>query len=295
MLSTGKLSHCGVMVNYRCNAACRHCLYSCSPTRTPGYVNEDSMEEICRLLRKGGCRSVHIGGGEPFLDFEGLLMVVRKLRQAGIKLEYTETNAFWAANTQDQSGAIEKLGCLLAEGANCLCISIDPFHAEYVPNAAPLALAKLCEKIGMDYFLYNASKYPLHYSGRAINIEREFGTLYPAENFASDNSPCRNLLSTGHFHVDLHCYFIPPLCTGIILPMPEVMDGIPPGKYRAFEALYSGGVSALLQLAEEYGFTSDKSGYTSGCNLCINLRHFLSEKDFPELDKNHYEEALKYY
>ena len=294
MLSTGTLSHCGIMVNYQCNAACRHCLYSCSPARTPGYVSEDSMEEICRLLRKGGCRSVHIGGGEPFLDFEGLLMVVRKLRQAGIKLEYTETNAFWTAPEQDQNDAREKLGRLLAEGANCLCISLDPFHAEYIPQSAPLALAKLCEKSGMDYFLYNASLYPLQYGGRAVNMERESSTLFPVENFASENSPCRNLLSTGHFHVDMDRYFIPPRCTGILIPLSEAMDGIPPGKYPAFEALYSGGVSALLQLAAEHGFTPDKSGYTSRCNLCINLRHFLSEKEFKEFDKNHYDEALKY-
>ena len=70
MLSAGTLNHGGLMVNYQCNAACRHCLYSCSPARNPGYVNESSAEEICRLLYKGGCRSVHIGGGEPFLDFE---------------------------------------------------------------------------------------------------------------------------------------------------------------------------------------------------------------------------------
>ncbi|MDR1574861.1 MAG: hypothetical protein LBS37_02540 [Treponema sp.] len=58
------------MVNYRCTAACRHCLYACSPTRRAGYLSREVMREICRLLRKGGIGSVHIGGGEPFLDFE---------------------------------------------------------------------------------------------------------------------------------------------------------------------------------------------------------------------------------
>ena len=336
MLSTGTLSHGGLMVNYQCNASCRHCLYSCSPARSPGYVREDSAEEICRLLRKGGCRSVHIGGGEPFLDFEGLLMVVRKLRQAGIRLEYIETNAYWAADLEDEQEAREKLKRLLAEGGNCLCISIDPFHAEYIPYGAPLTLAKLCEKSGMDYFLWRgeflpvlsqfdkekahsradmektlsgnyihntAKLYGIEYGGRAVNIEREFGTPFPVENFTGGSSSCRRLLSTGHFHVDLDCYFIPPGCTGIRIPLSEAVEGIPPGKYPAFEALYSGGVSALLQLANEHGFSPDKSGYPSRCNLCFNLRHFLAEKvsegfqgkNFPELDKNHYEEALRYY
>ena len=160
MLNTGTLTHGGVMVNYQCSAACRHCLYSCSPTRRPGFMSEESAEEICRLLRKGGCRSVHIGGGEPFLNFDGLLMMIRKLKKAGINLEYTETNAYWAADISENKETIEKLKLLSAIGAKCFCISIDPFHAEYVPYGAALNLAKLCEKTGFDYFLWKGEYIP---------------------------------------------------------------------------------------------------------------------------------------
>ena len=333
MLRAGTLTHGGVMVNYQCTAACRHCLYSCSPTRDTGFVDEDSSEKICRLLRKGGCRSVHIGGGEPFLDFEGLLVMIRKLTKAGITVEYIETNAYWAADVSDLKNAREKLDRLLAEGATTLCISIDPYHAEYVPYGAPLALAELCERTGVDYFFWKREFFPalsrldskrthsrpdmekalsrdyihntarlygIGYGGRAVNIEREYGVLYPAEQCAADNSPCRNLLSTGHFHVDRHCNFIPPRCTGIRIPLSEAVDGIPPHKYLVFEALYSGGISALLDLSRQHGFSPDKAGYPSKCNLCFHIRHFLAGKDFAErefaeLDRDHYEEALRYY
>ena len=294
-------------------------------------MDEKSADTICRLLRKGGCRSVHIGGGEPFLNFEGLLMVVRKLIRAGITVEYIETNAFWAAggnNIAELNKPGEMLKRLMAEGAGALCISIDPYHAEYVPYSAPLALAELCDKTGMNSFLWRseflpalsrlppkkkhsrpdmekilgenyipntARLYGIGYGGRAVNIEREFGELLPAERFASDSSPCRNLLSSGHFHVDLECFFIPPRCTGIRIPLSEAVDGIPGEKYPAFKALCSGGVSALLELALGYGFIIDKAGYPSKCSLCFHLRHFLSQKGFAELDRNHYEEALKYY
>ena len=330
MLNTGILQHCGIMVNYQCNASCRHCLYSCSPARKPDfsgesrYVNAESAAEICRLLSRGGCRSVHIGGGEPFLNFDGLIMMVQTLNQSGINFAYIETNAFWAAKNQKE--ASEKLNYLMKEGVESLCISIDPFHAEYVPYGAPLALAELCEKTGMGYFLWKqeflpsflnldphkkhsrqemektiskdyiyktARNYGIHYGGRAVNIEREFGSLFPAENFTGDNSPCKNLLSTGHFHVDKDVYFIPPRCTGIRLPLEEAAFGIPENKYRAFEALYYGGIATLFKLGKEYGFTPNPSGYPSKCNLCFHIRHFLSEKDFIELDRNHYEEGLK--
>jgi len=335
MLSAGVLIHGGIMVNYQCTAACRHCLYACSPTRGSGYIDEQSAENICSLLRKGSCRSVHIGGGEPFLDIEGLLMMIRKLKQAGIHLEYIETNAHWVTDTAnaDSEKAKEKLKKLLAEGANTLCISIDPFHSEYVPYGAPLALAELCEKTGMEYFLWKqeflrtllpldsreihsrsemeialsrdylnktARLYGIGYGGRAVNIEREYGSFFPAENFTTDVSgtnlsACLNLLSTGHFHVDMFGYFIPPHCTGIRIPLLEAVGGIPPGKYPVFEALYSGGVPALYSFAQQNGFLPDKAGYPSKCNLCFHLREFLSEKEFPELDRVHYREALKYY
>jgi hypothetical protein len=323
MLKAGTLTHGGIMVNYQCNAACRHCLYSCSPTRSSGYVNEQTAENICWLLRKGGCRSVHIGGGEPFLDFEGLVMMIRALQRADISLEYIETNAYWSL----QDSGREKLERLLSEGAQTLCISIDPYHAEYIPYGAPVALAELCEKTGMNYFLWKqeflpalsrldskkthsrqemetalsatyihntARRYGITYGGRAINIEKESTVLYPAEHFTADNTPCPNLLSTGHFHVDMDCCFIPPRCTGIKIPLSETVNGIPAGKYPAFEALYHGGVSALLEIARQHGFSPQNSSYSSKCSLCFYLRRFLSEKDFPELDKNHYEESLKY-
>jgi len=328
MLNVKTLQHGGIMVNYKCNAACRHCLYSCSPTRGEGYVDEATAKAICTLLDKGRCGSVHIGGGEPFLDFDGLLMVIRKLKEAGVTLDYIETNAQWAAEASEMKETRRKLECLLAEGADTLCISVDPYHAEYVPYGAPLALAQLCDKTGMNYFLWKreflhtlsridskkthsraemekafsrdyinntAKLYGIGYGGRALNIEREFGSLLPVESFTGENAPCRNLISTGHFHVDMFGYFIPPRCTGIRIPLSEVVDGIPEGKYPAFEALYSGGVTALFELARRHGFSANTEGYPSKCALCFHLRHFLSDKDFPELDRNHYEEALKYY
>jgi hypothetical protein len=333
MLNTGILHHGGVMVNYECNAACRHCLYSCSPTRKAGYVNEKTAEKICELLLKGGCHSVHIGGGEPFINFEGLVMMVRALNRAGISLEYIETNASWVVSTSNLKKVKEQLDCLFSEGVENLCISIDPYHAEYVPYGAPLALAELCDKAGMGYFLWKqdfvsalsrlapekshsrqdmekvfsmeyiyktARNYGINYGGRAINIEMEKNfsqgrVLHTAEKLVAESPPCRNLLSTVHFHVDMDCFFIPPRCTGILIPLPEIVDGIPEGKYPVFEALYYGGASALLKLALQHGFSPDTAGYPSKCSLCFFMRSFLCQKDFTELDANHYEEALKYY
>jgi hypothetical protein len=288
--------------------------------------------EVCGLLREGGCGSVHIGGGEPFLNFEGLIGMVRELRRARISLEYVETNAYWAAG----SNATEKLEILIREGVNSLCVSLDPYHAEYVPYEYPLLLAKRCEEAGMGCFLWQerflpdlkrldgkkvhrraemeaaiasgyiwntARAYGIHFGGRAVNIETEYSPFRSVEALLGDASagdPCRNLLSSGHFHVDMHGCFIPPGCTGIRLPLAEVIRGIPSGKYPVFEALYSDGVLSLYTLARKQGFTAGAKGYSSRCAFCFHLRRGLAGDGaggggYAELDREYYDEALRYY
>jgi len=107
---------------------------------------------------------------------------------------------------------------------------------------------------------------------------------------------CKNLLSGNHFHVDMYGNFIPPGCTGIIIPLNDAVNGIPGGKYPAFEELFSGGISALFNYAQKFGFVADAGGYPSGCTLCFHIRHWLSTNaPTPELDPEHYRASLKYW
>ena len=320
-----QLQHGGIMANYRCTASCRHCLYSCSPDRTDGYISEQTARDVCKLLKAGGCYSVHIGGGEPFLNIDGLVKLVKCIKQAGIRVEYIETNAYWATNEEQVK---EYLNKLREAGANTLCISIDPFHAEYVSYDLPVSLAKICHSVDFGFFLwqerylaqlsglkpgiiptrkdlenlissryiYNTARsYGLHLSGRAINIEAEYSQNKPLKEIIN-TSPCSGLLSGGHFHVDMYGDFIPPGCTGIIIPLCEAVNGIPNGKYPVFESLLNSGVAKLFEYAQDNGFVPDPSGYPSTCALCFRIRHWLSENNkSPDLDIEYYAESLKFY
>ena len=324
MTKIQRLHHGGIMANYQCNAACRHCLYACSPDRNSDYISKEAAVDICDLLVKGGCRSIHIGGGEPFLDFDGLITLLETARNAGIRVEYIETNGFWAVNEQRAKSYLQALA---RAGTDTLCISLDPFHAEYVPFVLPLRLAEICNNNRFGYFLWQerflqsmarveptkahnrtaleeqispsyiidvARRYGVNMGGRAINIEKEYVKPIALQNLLNSGS-CRNLLSTDHFHVDLYGKFIPPGCTGIAIPLDEAVEGIPYGKYPAFEALLSGGAAGLLEFAKEKGFRPEDE-YTSSCALCFYIRRWLSKNtDCPELDRSHYEASLTYY
>ena len=313
------------MANYRCTAACRHCLYACSPEITDGYITEAMAEKVADLLIAAGCTSVHIGGGEPFLDFDGLVSLVRILVKADITVEYIETNAFWASDTERCKRYMEEL---LRVGADTFCISIDPFHAEYVPPELPLKLAETCRTTGFGYFLWQdrfipmmsnldkskthgreemeelisplyvletAKSYGLHMGGRALSIEAEYTTCKPFKEVLNQR-PCKSLVSGGHFHVDMYGNYIPPGCTGIVIPLEEVVGGIKEGKYPVFESLLTGGVENLFYYAKARGFSADKKGYTSSCALCFYIRKWLTENaPSPDLDPEHYVEALKFW
>ena len=333
MLKVQNMRHGGIMANYKCTAACRHCMYASSPDWTDGYmtrspdgcVTNSEADKLCHLLREAGCRSVHIGGGEPFLDFEGLLALVRVLTGAGVSVEYIETNAFWAADRPRAEKWLRELG---RAGADTLCISLDPFHAEYVPIELTLILAETCRDVGFGYFLWQdrflrmmkgldrgrthsreeleakispryiletARSYGIGYGGRAVGIDAEYSRHAPADT-VTETKPCYRLLSGGHFHIDMYCRYIPPGCTGIVIPLEEAVRGIPQGKYPVLEALLSGGSAGLLRYARSLGFEADEGGYASGCNLCFHIRRWLCENaPSPELDPEHYRESMKFW
>lgn len=324
MIKINHIGHGGIMVNYQCNAACRHCLYACSPKRDSGYMNEETAKKVAMILRKNGCCSVHIGGGEPFLQFDKLINVIKVFNKCGLTIDYIETNGFWA---KDEKRAKEYLDTLYDYGIDALCISLDPFHAEYVAPALPLKLTEYCRKYNMGFFLWKqeflkplskldlyskhtreefegaisqnyikemADYYGIYYGGRAINIEEEYGDLLPLERLIS-SSPCRNLTSTNHYHIDYMGRFIPPRCTGIYIPIDKAVSGIDTEKYKIFSKLYKGGVKSLYDFAIINGFTAQKS-YSSTCDLCFSIREFLSKTGkFPELNAEHYEQSRAYY
>jgi len=299
--------HCGIMVNYQCTAACQHCLYASSPAWQDGYITEATMRDVCQMLRKYGCTSIHIGGGEPFMDFEGLCMVARMARDHGITIEYVETNAYWAT---DEATIRDRLRQLRHVGIDAFCISNDAYHAEFIDPALPKRLAAVCQREGFGHFMWQTRLNGLRFNGRATQLEEAHFPKKPIAALlkeAEARGGCRKLLSTNHFHVDMHGQFIPPGCTGFVLPLEDALNGTLHNhanrylsdrhedtamRYPAFVSLYNGGAAALYNTARQHGFAPDEEDYPSVCNLCFHMRRYLStHHGFAELDEEHFRHA----
>ena len=304
-------SGAGIIVTYKCPAACLHCCYSSSPKRNGDYMSKEMADKIFALLRKMGCYSVHIGGGEPFMNFDKLLEVCKSARENRVSIDYIETNASWYTDDDSVSAKLKKL---ISAGVDCLLISVDPFHNEFVPYIKIKNLAKCCRKNGMGTFLWQtkfervvsqldentthslseyekifgddfiksiAESYGLGYNGRALRILERFTKSKdkkPYEYFMKDNQCRDRIKSLHHFHVDLDGNLIPPSCNGFRANIFDLCgDGLNGDKYIYFTAIINGGLGELFSKAQALGFVPRNEGYASKCALCFDIKKYICE------------------
>ncbi len=70
----------GLMLSYKCQAACRHCMYACSPKWRGDWITVDKLDQLFPQLAKVSepgphdrqymslNHGLHFSGGEPFLN-----------------------------------------------------------------------------------------------------------------------------------------------------------------------------------------------------------------------------------
>ncbi len=139
----------GVIVNYHCVSHCGHCLYNCGPHREKDYLDGAHAESIFKRIAALGCRSVHVGGGEPLLDPAGLAAVLQAARKTGMGIDYVETNSAWYV---DRDRTVGILSDLRAEGLRTLLVSISPFHNAHIPFARVRGVIEACRETGIQVF-----------------------------------------------------------------------------------------------------------------------------------------------
>ena len=94
----------GLVLSYKCNAACLHCMYACRPQWNADWISEEDLESILGQLaphiepapygpeQMSLSHGLHFSGGEPFLNFELLCRAVEVSREKGIPSTFVETN-----------------------------------------------------------------------------------------------------------------------------------------------------------------------------------------------------------
>ncbi|MEM2914528.1 MAG: 4Fe-4S cluster-binding domain-containing protein, partial [Candidatus Bathyarchaeia archaeon] len=97
----------GLILSYKCNCQCKHCMYACSPNWKANWISEDKTGRILAQLsdkilsspfgpdKIGVNYGLHFTGGEPFLNFDLLVKIIKISNDFGIPSTFVETNCFW--------------------------------------------------------------------------------------------------------------------------------------------------------------------------------------------------------
>ena len=141
------LRNIGLMMTYRCQAACPHCVVGAGPHRTEEVSLEEALGWISQMAayRDGHIAALSLTGGEPFCCFEKLKQTTRHAAQLGM-IVTTVTNGFWATTVSEAVSVLAGL-----EGLKMIGISADPHHQAFIPFDRVKNAVAAARECGLEY------------------------------------------------------------------------------------------------------------------------------------------------
>ena len=317
----------GIFLTYKCTGECKHCMYACSPRWSADWIDLRDAEKILLELSErfksyppdfktvGVNYGLHFTGGEPFMNFDLLLVLSRMAEALEIPATFVETNCFWCTSRRVCE---EKLSKLRDAGLDGILVSVNPFILEHVPlERAALAIEVGKDVFGSNVLVYQQSFYerlrrlgvsgklPLEETLRLLGpgaIEDlelllmgrapyKLGHLfrkYPAEEFF-DTSCAAELTRGWHFHIDNYFNYITGYCGGLSIgdarELGSICEGVRLDEHPILSALMIGMEELYKFAVEEFGYEEAQDGYISKCHLCVDIRrHIVQQTDeFREL------------
>ena len=188
----------GVMLTYKCDNACRHCLYCCSPKSSDEVMSEEMVDRTMSALSKErSLDGIHFGGGECSLFFDRLLYAVRSAVKHGVRIDYLETNGGWCVDDQT---ALDGFKRLRDAGLQGVLISASLFHLEFIPLNVTKTAIRAAHKVFGGAFVWTGEvlrlmerlpdhnkKYLIRESCRLLGINPADGTLWQIHSYLN---PC---------------------------------------------------------------------------------------------------------
>jgi len=139
------LSVLKIDMTYQCTAECEHCRFRCTPDRRPVIDLEMAVGCIRELVKLNDLGLVVIMGGEPGLYRAEMLALLSTAHGLGLATRL-ETNAFWAENEASARRFLQELRAMNTQVA----VSLDAFHAPFVPAERVVTAVRVSEEIGVD-------------------------------------------------------------------------------------------------------------------------------------------------
>lgn len=301
--------YAGLMLTYKCSAACEFCHYNCSPEKEGLMSIDTALNAWQSLIDLGGdSAEIHITGGEPFLFFDHLVdLLAQAQARELIGLDAVETNAYWAT---DRQIILKRAKILKDLGMKRLRISWDPFHAEYIEEKNVTLLADTAKEVlgpenvsvrwdkylgcGIDmksmnltqrYEIYKQTmeEFPVRFTGRAATNIAPYFADKSVEEVTTTTCTKPFFYSKG-VHIDPHGNIFCSMCSGVSVgnvthtSLKDIWLNLDPTKLPFVGSVIKGSPSALLEEAVALGFKA-KPKYASKCHFCSDMRQFFFDKE----------------
>lgn len=117
-----------LILTYRCNFRCSHCLANCSPERTETMTDERARRYIDAAAQGHCSRMIGYTGGEPFLYYDRMLLLMKYTYNTYGIAGGAVTNCFWAETPLIAEKMINELR---DSGLRSLVVSLDQFHLQF--------------------------------------------------------------------------------------------------------------------------------------------------------------------
>lgn len=297
--------YAGLMLTYRCPAACRFCYYCCGP-EAGGLMSVDtairSWEGLVRIA--GDTAKVHITGGEPFLYFDRLAEICQQAHRLGLApVDSIETNAgVWNSpgELKDQLRILDQFGL------NRLKISWDAFHEEYIDIDRVREFVSIARNVlGPQRVLVRWEKHldtptgirrqekkqkeatllaalaadSCRFTGRAAEQLAPLAARFEPGIFRGRH--CQNaLLGSKGVHIDPYGNVFNGQCSGMVVgnvertPLDVLWKTFEPDRLEFWRTLYHDGPFGMAASAEQEGFRP-RDHYASKCHFCTDIRRFF--------------------
>ncbi|MCE5260105.1 MAG: radical SAM protein, partial [Chloroflexi bacterium] len=133
-------------MTYQCTAQCAHCRFGCTSLPQPVIEREMARRVMADLVRINRLELVVLLGGEPGLFPTRMLEILGDAARLGLRTRL-ETNAFWALDEASARAFLRPLRKLDTQ----IGLSLDAYHAPFVPPARISCAVRTLEAWGMDY------------------------------------------------------------------------------------------------------------------------------------------------
>lgn len=123
------LKNIGMVMTYKCQIACSHCIIKAGPHRREEISLNDAYDWIKTIseYRNGFIRVLALTGGEPFLNIEKLKKISNYAATCGL-LVSAVTNAFWASSVDKAIQILKEVSKI-----KMISISTDEYHLKSIP------------------------------------------------------------------------------------------------------------------------------------------------------------------